>query len=267
MSERCPRCGGLNAPDAEWCGQCFTRLGEPEEPAIDPAVDPVEAAAMLGELASPEERTAEPAPGVPSDQAGGEPAGAPPGGPPADEQPAEGEPPLQPGPATEASPFQVREDGLVWVCRLCEAENPLEAHVCARCGTPFGALFEEGREASEIDPGRASALSLIFPGLGHLAAGHRVEGLARILIFVWLIGTIVVIVAARAGRGLGPLLGLVVLYMASAGALYMLSAIDARRATEGDDPIVSSRILLYGISALLLVTIVFLFFSGPTLRG
>ncbi|HEX6261372.1 MAG TPA: hypothetical protein VF097_00850 [Actinomycetota bacterium] len=267
MSERCPRCGGLNAPDAEWCGQCFARLGEPEEPAVDPVVDPVEAAAMLGELASTEGRTAEPAPGAPSDEAGGEPAGTSPGGPPADERSVEWEPSLQPGPATEASPFQVRENGLVWVCRLCEAENPLEAHNCARCGSPFGSLFEEERGAPEVDPGRASALSLIFPGLGHLHAGHKVEGLARILIFVWLLGTIVVIVAARAGRGLGPLLGLVVLYMASAGALYMLSAIDARRAAEGEDPIVSSRILLYGISALLLVTIVFLFFTGPTLGG
>jgi ribosomal protein L40E len=41
MAERrCPRCGALNTADAEWCGQCFTSLREPEptpRPAMTPA--------------------------------------------------------------------------------------------------------------------------------------------------------------------------------------------------------------------------------------
>lgn len=244
MSERCPNCGGLVTPGAEWCGQCFARLGdvEPETPP------PAEAAALLGELAAPTEPEA--------------PAG--PGAPPSTE---EERPALETGPAVEASPFQVREDGLVWTCSVCEAENPLEAQMCTRCGTPFRSLFEEGRAAPEVDPGRATALSLILPGLGHIAAGRKLEGTARILIFAWLLGTLVVIVASRAGRGLGPLLGLAVVYFAAAGGLYLVSALDARRAAEGNDPVLSSRILLYGVSALLLFTIILLFVTGPSLAG
>lgn len=244
MSERCPSCGGLVTPGAEWCGQCFAPLrGEAREA---PAPDEVEAAALLGELAAPAEPEA----------------------PPSEERSAEDErPAARVGPATEASPFQVREDGLVWVCKVCEAENPLDVPTCPRCGTPFGKLFEEEQAAPEVDPGRATALSLILPGLGHIALGRRIEGWARILIFAWLLGTLVVIVASRAGRGLGPLLGLVALYFAAAGALYMLSAVDARRAAEGHDPVVSSRILLYGVSALLLFTVLLLFITGPSLGG
>lgn len=233
-------------PGAEWCGQCFTRLGDAEPEASTPDED--EAAALLGELAAPTE------PEAPPDLTG-------------ERAPDEERPSPRTGPAVEASPFDVREDGLVWVCKVCEAENPLEAQMCTRCGTPFGSLFEEGQAAPDVDPGRATALSLILPGLGHIAAGRKLEGAARIVIFVWLVGTLVVIVASRAGRGLGPLLGLAAIYFASAGGLYLVSAIDARRAAEGHDPVLSSRLLLYGVSALLLFTVLLLFVTGPSLGG
>jgi hypothetical protein len=34
---RCPNCGALVSEDAEWCGQCFTSLREPEAPPAVPA--------------------------------------------------------------------------------------------------------------------------------------------------------------------------------------------------------------------------------------
>jgi hypothetical protein len=34
---RCPNCGALVSEDAEWCGQCFTSLREPEPPPAVPA--------------------------------------------------------------------------------------------------------------------------------------------------------------------------------------------------------------------------------------
>lgn len=215
---------------------------------------------MLGELAGgTAEPTQDPRREPPSDE-------EPPDREPEAHQPPDRESSAGPaGPATEASPFQVREEGLVWTCPVCESENPLEAQICLRCGTRFGSLFEEEHAAPRVDPGRATALSLFFPGLGHLAAGRRVDGVARMLIFGWLIGTLLVIVVSRAGRGLGPLLGLVALYMASAGAIYLLSAVDARRAAEGDEPVLSSRVLLYAVSALLLLTILLLFVTGPNL--
>ena len=36
---RCRDCGALASPDAEWCGQCFRSLAEPE-PQLEPAADP-----------------------------------------------------------------------------------------------------------------------------------------------------------------------------------------------------------------------------------
>ncbi|MDQ3982340.1 MAG: hypothetical protein M3271_06620, partial [Actinomycetota bacterium] len=33
---RCPSCGGLNAPDAEWCGQCLKRFKAPPPPPPPP---------------------------------------------------------------------------------------------------------------------------------------------------------------------------------------------------------------------------------------
>jgi hypothetical protein len=40
---RCPNCGALVSEDAEWCGQCFTSLREPEPPAVVPAPAAAEA--------------------------------------------------------------------------------------------------------------------------------------------------------------------------------------------------------------------------------
>jgi hypothetical protein len=41
---RCPNCGALVSEDAEWCGQCFTSLREPEPPPAVPAPAVAEAA-------------------------------------------------------------------------------------------------------------------------------------------------------------------------------------------------------------------------------
>jgi len=39
-ARRCPDCGALASPDAEWCGQCFRSLVEPD-PDPKPAAEPV----------------------------------------------------------------------------------------------------------------------------------------------------------------------------------------------------------------------------------
>jgi ribosomal protein L40E len=33
-NRRCPKCGALVSEDAEWCGQCFTSLREPDPPPV-----------------------------------------------------------------------------------------------------------------------------------------------------------------------------------------------------------------------------------------
>lgn len=48
-SKRCPKCAALVSADADWCGQCFASLREPE-PQPEPASEPV--AATSAERAS-----------------------------------------------------------------------------------------------------------------------------------------------------------------------------------------------------------------------
>src|ERR671920_649708 len=35
-TDRCPNCGALVTPDAEWCGQCYEPLRPEEPPKVDP---------------------------------------------------------------------------------------------------------------------------------------------------------------------------------------------------------------------------------------
>jgi hypothetical protein len=52
---RCPECGALASPDAEWCGQCFRSLLDPEptpEPVVAGAAAP--AAVVAGRAADPD---------------------------------------------------------------------------------------------------------------------------------------------------------------------------------------------------------------------
>jgi hypothetical protein len=46
---RCPNCGALVAPDAQWCGQCFVSLLEPEpEPELEPESEPAKRSEPAG---------------------------------------------------------------------------------------------------------------------------------------------------------------------------------------------------------------------------
>ena len=60
---RCPNCGALVSEDAEWCGQCFTNLREPDPPPV-PASTPSAAGA------APAEDAPEPAAEGPQEPAG-----------------------------------------------------------------------------------------------------------------------------------------------------------------------------------------------------
>lgn len=228
---RCPSCGGLVAEDAEWCGQCLAPLDRPS-----PAP------------AQPQEPAAKP-PRLPAAGNGG---GSPTGG-------------AVPG----AGGGEVRVEGerVLWTCPTCDAENPLEAGVCTACGTPFRRLFEEPEAPRTTHPGRAVALSLAFPGAGHVAAGRVAEGMARAVVFAYAVGTGVAMLAARGGVGAGPFLPLVALSFAVAAGLYAVSAVDAARAARGEPALLTSRMLLYGAAGLILLTVAVLVVSGLRATG
>jgi hypothetical protein len=73
--QRCPDCGALASPDAEWCGQCFRSLVEPEpEPEPQPTEpDPsLAAAGIAGATAAPPGGRARRAPTWPCPTCGAE---------------------------------------------------------------------------------------------------------------------------------------------------------------------------------------------------
>jgi hypothetical protein len=98
---RCPNCGALVSEDAEWCGQCFTSLREPEPPPV-----PAPAAPFAG---APEAADAPDA--APSDA---------------------------PEAATARSEEPI---GAFWPCPVCGTRNPIVLEACEVCGTPFAALM------------------------------------------------------------------------------------------------------------------------------
>lgn len=207
---RCPNCGALVAPDAEWCGQCYTRLGPPD-------------------------------PGSAGGEHRARPAGA-------------------PARLETATPgggrIEVEAGRPTWSCSVCGENNAMEATVCATCGTPFTRLLEEPTRRPEIEPRIAATWSLAWPGLGHWKAGYRADAVARIVLFAWTFGTLMVLVVSRFGTGgLGATLPLFALFLISASAVYVVSAIDAYRIAGGDAPLASSRVLLWASAVLVVVSV------------
>ena len=244
--ERCPSCGGLVGPDAEWCGQCLAPLRDArpkvaanEGTAPAPDVAPPSSPVVIPE-SGPVVRGSEPDVDAPAVEA---PAAKP-------------EPRSHPiGEGGSGGVVRVRGEALFWECPACGTENALDAMSCSVCGTPFRRLLEPPGEARAVDPGRARAFSLVFPGLGHIVAGRRAEGIARAIVFAFALVT--GIAALVAGRGDGPKIFLLLMTVSLLGAavLYVTSMLDAGRLAEGTSQFLSTRMLLYGAVGLIVVTL------------
>lgn len=223
-ARRCPACGGLVAPDAEWCGQCFASLApSPVGRAGGAAGDRVAAlsGSRLATITTP---------------GGGS--------------------------------VEVAEGKATWDCAVCGDRNPIERSFCGTCQTPFARLFERPEERVQIQPRTAALWSLAFAGLGHWKAGRRPDGVARMVLFAWTLGTVVVVLASRSGAGFGSTISLFVLYLGASTTIYVLSAVDAYRAADELPPLVSSRVLLWASAALVLASIALAtFITLPAARG
>jgi ribosomal protein L40E len=164
-------------------------------------------------------------------------------------------PETRPAPVTRREPMPTAEGEPSWTCPTCDAANPISASNCGVCGTAFAQLFAEPKERVEIRPTRALAWSLLLPGLGHWRAGRAFDGVARMVLFAWTFGTLVVIALSRAGKGgLGKTAPLFGLFLVASLGLYVTSALDAYRITSGEQPLVSSRVLLWASVGLVLLS-------------
>jgi hypothetical protein len=219
---RCPSCGALATRDAEWCGQCLTVLAEPARSAT---VGPVEVRqpGPSGNGAALDSVTL------------GSPA-----------------PPTELGHAIEND--RAMAEGPSWTCPACGEGNPLALDECTVCGTPFKALFRGEERQVNLDPRSATTSSLLLPGLGHIRLGRVAEGVARLVLFAWAVATAAMVVLSAPAEGLGPLGLLAAMFVAAALVVYVLSAVDARRAAEGLEPVLSTRALLYGSAGLVLLS-------------
>lgn len=265
MSEqRCPNCGALVGAEAEWCGQCLQPLRSGREPAPPPdtgAGGP--AAGPRPPPVSPDE----------AEESLGPPGAEGPTGPPeAEPRPAEAE-------ATgdgvgEGEPRRVRRgafeqvgDRMVWTCPTCELENSIDVSVCERCGTSFANLFREPEVRPAVPATRAAGLSLLFPGVGHIAAGQIAEGVARAILFTWALGSTIGLVLVGGDGSSGIYVPFLLLYALATAALYVVSAMDAYRAALSVPPLAPIRVLFYGASGLMAVTVAVLLFTGFSRGG
>ena len=265
QKQRCPACGALAAPDAEWCSQCYEplRTGNRRagaERSSAPPAGPGQPRVPL--LAGTAEGSVRPVAGVfeavwdpptnghSAKSSGSAPAVVVPQAPP---PPV----PVERGP----EPADRDEAGVrraEWTCPVCGTANQIELNMCAACGTPFTRLFEERADRPQVDPRSAAKWSLAFPGLGHAKIGRAAEGVARAVLFLWSIGTALLLLLTPS-PGLGFIKALAVTVLLAALAAYGLAAIDAFRQAAGDDPILSARLLLYGTAGLVFMSVGSLF--------
>jgi hypothetical protein len=85
--------------------------------------------------------------------------------------------------------------------------------------------------------------------------------------FLWMAGTAVAIVVMRRGLGLGPFVPLVLLLGIAATVIYGMSVPDARRAAQGQPPVLTTRMMMYGVSGMMLITVLVLMITSIRARG
>jgi hypothetical protein len=277
---RCPACGALAAPGAEWCTQCYEplgrapvagrRAGSPDPraairsvnaPVSNPTPHPPESSHAVR---SPQPMAkvfeavwAPPTNGHSEEASGTSPAVAIPQAPPPP-VPVERAPEPERVPGAPETPPDAAGPRAVWTCPVCGNTNDLELHLCATCATPFTRLFEERVERPNVDPRTAAKWSLAFPGLGHARIGRTAEGVSRGVLFVWSLGTALLMLLSHA-PALGFIKGLAVLFLLTAAVAYATAAVDAFRQAAGEAPILSPRSLLYATAGLVIMSVGSLF--------
>lgn len=240
---RCPKCGALNAENAEWCGQCLQRFQAPEPPPAPP-------------------RTPPPPRGAPPDA---DPLGV---GPISTLRPSDGPPTASSGevaidPAAVGSKrgaFEVTEEGIQWTCRVCDSKNPIELQVCSACGSPFAETVREKRaDRVEGDPNNAAMYSLFLPGAGHGYLGLWGDAIARAVLSIFSV-TVAVIAFVGDAPLVASVFGLV------AFALWLIAAHDAYRegSHQPSQTIIKTRyygFLMMGILGLLFIMLMVTYFG------
>jgi hypothetical protein len=154
-----------------------------------------------------------------------------------------------------------------WTCPACSNPNPLEADACMVCGTPFAKLFEQPTDRVEVPPARAIKWSLLYPGLGHRLVGRSGEGLARGVLFTLALGMALLLLLGRAGRPLGPILGMLAGFGAVAVGISTFTAVEAGHLARGGDPFATPRQVAWAAAGLVILSLIFAVVIATTASG
>lgn len=166
------------------------------------------------------------------------------------------EPPLRDEPAPAPSQGDATAGGdrtaAYWPCAVCGGRNPIEAETCVTCGTPFAQVMRDAASERAVDPKDAVTASLLFPGLGHRKVGRGMDGLARGILFALSFGMAMLV--GISGTGSSALFVVFVLFLVTALGVYGFSAYEASRLAKGGDLLVSSRVLLWVLVGLVMLS-------------
>lgn len=148
---------------------------------------------------------------------------------------------------------ETRDGEPIWICPACEAENPLEAPACSRCGSSFTSFF--GGTRMEATPrasgGTATWLSAAFPGLGHWSFGEKAPAITRAVLYVWTLGISILLLFRPPAAGRGIVRGLGIVFALSAAGVWLLSLLETMRFAEGDRrPLIPPKALTWFSAAL-----------------
>ncbi len=240
---RCPNCGALVSPDAEWCNLCFASLKAPE-PEIPAAAEATEESVPAGTGPSPVSDLVKIEVDIEEVE---------------DSEPAVPEPAVAgPAPGSKIAEREAAEEeaaaSTVWQCPVCDEENPLEANTCMMCGTPFGRLFEEPEEKPTMEPNRAAMFGLL-PGLGHYKLGQGGEAFARAFAFAGCLGMALLFLLSVSGSGTSRLL-ILSLYLVAVIFLVGESAMECYRIASGEPQMLAGRLIIWGFVALFGLSVV-----------
>lgn len=149
------------------------------------------------------------------------------------------------GPAAErAEPY--------WPCSVCGGQNPIDAETCRTCGTPFASVMRSGPGQAEVAPREALTWSLVFPGLGLAKCGRPNDGFARAVLFGVCLA-MAVLIGLGGARSSPATFAVFSLFLLCAVGVYGLAAWEAYRVAAGGTTFVSSRVLLWALSGIILV--------------
>lgn len=228
---RCPACGASNPEGAAWCNQCYADL----------APRPAEAPAAPGGTGAP---TGQP-------RSGGE-AGLDLG--------AEDTTTFDLG-AGDRPAFRRGEGGFEWACPRCGTYTSLDARTCVECGTPISELGADRPGPPPTANWQAAfLLSAALPGAGHMGMSRVGQGVARAVLYVlWLVSGLLAMAGGGALASVPLLLG--------AAALWVTGLVDLQRLREGRPELLTGRVLLWLVVAVIGLTFAALLGTLPRLGG